>query len=124
MTGEKEISDRALEALFSETGEQESALSDDLQARILADSDAVQAGFLATEPVSNEMVLPLSVFFRAIGGWGGVGGLAVASAAGVWIGFANPSVVSPDLTTDAFDIATEDGFGALLPGDALFFEEG
>ncbi|WP_121062085.1 hypothetical protein [Chachezhania antarctica] len=66
---------------------------DDLMARVLADA--------AAEQPKTAHIIPLAVRRRAprrfagqlraqLGGWAGLGGLAAACAAGVWIGFAPP----------------------------------
>ena len=85
----------------------------DLRHRVLADAAQVQAGF---EPPMRRVAgaAPAGGWFRqvsnALGGWAGLGGLATACAAGVWIGFAPPAtwpdpaslVIQEDSSFDLF----------------------
>lgn len=73
-----------------------------LSARMSADADQVQAGFLAAALTAQSSVAPASVvpgiwaqLSNVLGGWPTLGGLATSCAVGVWIGFAPPSFL-PD----------------------------
>lgn len=84
--------DGALMTLFAEARETGAVPSDDLMARILADAAAVDA---ARHPAPET---PGTGFWAglvaAVGGWPGLGGLAAATVAGLWIGIAPPSGLS------------------------------
>lgn len=59
-----------------------------------ADIDPEQAGVTATQHRGSAWFADSGIWqqFRAgLGGWAGLGGLATACAAGVWIGFSPPS---------------------------------
>lgn len=84
--------DEFLDDLFVRAQKAEASPQDDLVARVLADADAVQAGFR----VSTAATAPAGLWARmldALGGWPAVSGLAAATVAGVWIGVAPPASV-------------------------------
>lgn len=64
--------------------------SDDLMARILADAALHQP--VPTQPMTHTPVRPglRERVLGVLGGWRAVAGLATATVAGVWIGFAAP----------------------------------
>ncbi|GAA6179342.1 hypothetical protein NBRC116594_07800 [Shimia sp. NS0008-38b] len=65
------------------------APSPDLLARVLADAEAVQAELAATPAAASVAVQKTGLwqaFLAAVGGWGALGGVAMAGVAGVWIG--------------------------------------
>ncbi|MEX0287356.1 MAG: hypothetical protein AB3N23_22340 [Paracoccaceae bacterium] len=108
-----------LDELFAEARDPEP--SDQLIDRVLADAAEVQAGF-------EDEALPFhapSLFAQvreALGGWAGLGGLATACAAGLWIGIAPPSNwadpvvwISADQTT--FDLFQGEDVALLLDGE-------
>ena len=67
-----------------------------LRTRILADADAVQAGFAAESGAATVPTPGIwAQFLGVLGGWPALGGLAVACATGVWIGLMPPSFL-PD----------------------------
>ena len=83
-----------LEALFSAARADRPVPSGALQARVLADAVAVQDGVTAAAHAApSRAARPgwIAQIAAALGGWPGIGGLATACAAGVWIGFAPPS---------------------------------
>jgi len=85
--------DTALEALFADA-RAETAPSDDLIARVLADADAVQAGF--AEPVAAPPAPTRGWFAEVIaslGGWAGASGVALAGVTGIMLGFYAPDIV-------------------------------
>ncbi|WP_027236874.1 hypothetical protein [Leisingera caerulea] len=84
-----------LEDLFAAARSQRPGMPAPLNAAILADAAREQAGFRAAWP-ERAVRQPLwRQLIEAIGGWPAMGGLAAASAAGLWIGIAPPSFV-PD----------------------------
>lgn len=85
--------EKMLDELFAEAREQTPMAGDAFLARIEADAAAVAARW-ADRPVHPRRRGPLRAFVAALaGGWAGLGGLAVATAAGLWIGLAPPTVV-------------------------------
>lgn len=122
---EKNLSDMDLDSLFAEAKATTPALSDGLQARILADAQDIQSAARAPVAVQRSIEPAGSRLLRAIGGWGGLGGLTMATVAGLWIGFSNPTLVSPGLSgTELSEVTEDDLFGDILLGDSLFFDEG
>lgn len=126
MTGKPDISDERLQSLFDEVRKNRPEVSDSLYARILHDAGVVQKDVVPEQVTGAPGVL--SSMLRAIGGWGSLGGMVAAAAAGIWIGFSNPTLVAPSLESDNTvqnseffdDLAS----GELMFGDSLFFEEG
>jgi hypothetical protein len=90
-------------------------------ARVLADAEAVQAGFQAAIPVSRAAPRGgfLSGLSAVFGGWAGLSGMATATIAGLWIGFAGADQLG---TVAASYIGGTDTLGTvnLLP-DGDFF---
>ena len=84
----------ALDALFAEARDVMPRPGDDLMARILADAAT------AMRPVAAPVAAPVWApgptrsgwrsTLAAIGGWPALGGMALATMAGVWIGVAPP----------------------------------
>lgn len=107
-------SDKELDLLLQSTAA-EVVPSEALLARVMADADEVLAE-RRREPV--EAPAPrgwLSTMLNTVGGWPAVAGLATATVAGVWIGYAQPSsfgeVANGALATEAFY-----DLGDLMPG--------
>lgn len=93
MKTDAEIDD-VLEAVFAAGRTAAPEPSAAFLARVLAEAEAVQAGFGAAgfgaaerRPAPARQGLWSGVL-AALGGWGGAGGLASAAMAGVWLGFA------------------------------------
>lgn len=107
--------DTELEAFFGAARDTAPVPGDDLVARVLADAAAVQ-------PRQQRIARPArQSWFRALGGWPSLAGLATATIAGVTIGVADPATVG-DLAFyglgDGYDFSTlGDGFN-------LGFEDG
>lgn len=81
--------DGALEGFFAAGRNAAPEPSAAFLARVLAEAEAVQAGFGAGERRAAPARQGLwSGVLAALGGWGGAGGLASAAMAGVWLGFA------------------------------------
>ncbi|MCA0271379.1 MAG: hypothetical protein LCH69_04845 [Proteobacteria bacterium] len=86
---EDDPNDRGLEAFFAAGRDRAPAPSDALMARVLADAEAEMvrpAEVAVLRPAARPSRLAAAI--ASIGGWAGLGGLATATAAGVWIGFA------------------------------------
>ena len=77
--------DAALDALFAEARARPERVPADLVARVLADAEAIRPGARRQGWVAG--------FMGAIGGWPSAAGLAAASAAGLYIGYAAPEAV-------------------------------
>jgi len=84
--------DDFLDDLLAHARKSESAPDDDLVARVLADAEAVQAGFPGSPAAGSPPGL-LARILDTLGGWPAVSGLAAATVAGVWIGVAPPASV-------------------------------
>ena len=87
--------DDMLDDIFASSRSAPCVPDEALTARVLADAQAIQAGFAAT-PLPEQPGL-WSRILDALGGWPSVGGLATATIAGVWIGVVPPQSVS-DIT--------------------------
>ncbi len=121
------LDDAALNALFKAGSRPQPSAA--LTARILRDAATHQPQ--AAQPVVPERGL-FATLAAVFGGWPTLGGLATATLAGLYIGFAQPDLLGQTLDqpldqTDAdfvLDLTEEDALLGLFPGDALFFEEG
>lgn len=90
------MTDSELDNLFASARAETVAPSDALLARIVADAGAVgDARVLPAQPVLGFWQTLRAV----IGGWPALGGMATATLAGVWIGFAPPPVIDALATT-------------------------
>lgn len=113
---EDDLNDTGLEAFFAAGLDHAPVPSESLLARVMADAEAEMA-----RPVvaAASRAVPKPGFFKtamaALGGWAGLGGLATATAAGVWIGFAG--LADPFGATGLFaqDLSVE-----LMPGTDSF----
>lgn len=84
------LDQNTLEALFAEDASGEFQPSLDFLARVEADAERIQEGFLDERaPVKRERFW--QVLVASIGGWRAVAGLATATVVGVWIGINPPS---------------------------------
>ena len=97
------------------------ARTDDLLAGVAArdarPDDAVLARFEATARAMQPRQVPSRPgLFDLLGGWLGLGGLATATAAGLWLGIAPPEALSPVLGSP---VTLE-----LLPDTLAILEEG
>ncbi|WP_377507466.1 hypothetical protein [Octadecabacter sp. R77987] len=79
--------DKMLDDLFAQARGRDVVPSDALMARISADATALA-------PSAPRLATPRGGFFAtlvgALGGWAAIGGLAAATVAGLWLGFAPP----------------------------------
>ena len=109
-----------LDGLFAEAKADRPVVDERLTARIIADAQALQqsAPVLQPERVAER---PFARALEFLGGWPALGGLVTAAVTGIYIGFAQPS-----LLTGTIDDVSEPGFAtsSFLPGDDMFFEEG
>lgn len=125
MIDNKHLCDAELDALFEVAAGDTVEPSGELLARVIADAE-----FVANE---REKVThsngkagthrKLAAFLRGIGGWPAVAGLAAATVAGVWIGYAPPDALYG--ISDAY-LAGATGFGVddFLPSYDTIFDEG
>jgi hypothetical protein len=105
--------DAALDALFGAARATRPDPSAALLARIAADAEALaadRARQAAARPARGGMF----GWLPAIGGWPALAGLATATVAGLWIGYAQPDLGAVTLIGSA-DEGTYD-IGGLLPG--------
>ncbi len=111
------LDEGALDALFDAAPKP--APSAALTARILRDAQAHQ-------PQTAPPALPQRGLFgalaNALGGWPTLGGLATATLAGLYIGIAQPDLLSGQIIGVTADATEEDALTGLLPGDSLFFD--
>ena len=113
-----------LESIFAAARSGRPSPSAGLTARILADAEAVQAAFQpAPAPVRPRR---WSGWIAAMGGNGVLAGLATATLAGLWLGFAQPAPVSTLTQTVSDAFAADAGLGAveLIPPLDSFGLEG
>lgn len=78
-----------LDRLFAEARAEQHLPGDDLMARLMA--DAARNAPLRAAPIGPEKRFGgVMGFLAALGGWPALGGLAMATLAGLWIGIAPP----------------------------------
>ncbi len=101
-----------LDNLLAQTALMKPVVPQDLMARVMIDAEQVQ-------PRSNDVArrgIWASVL-DMIGGWPGVGGLALAGVAGLWIGVAPPVGLESMATTVLGSTQTVDLFGGDMLGN-------
>ncbi|WP_050931423.1 hypothetical protein [Aestuariivita boseongensis] len=86
------LTDTELDALFKAAQRSEPGPSPEWTDRVFRDAQRVLAGPVAVPPPSL-----WSQVVSALGGWQGMGGLAAASAAGLWIGISPPALLDEPL---------------------------
>lgn len=118
-----DMRDNELELFFEAARADAPEPSDGLMARILADAEAQMPVAQATGEGALRRPGLWAGVLAAIGGWPAVAGLATATVAGIWIGYAQPGGVET-LTTDL--LGTSDGYDVvdLLPSYDGFLGEG
>jgi hypothetical protein len=104
----------ALDALFGAARKAHPEPSAALLARIAADAEAVAADRARQAVARPARGGALRGWLSALGGWPAVAGLATATVAGVWIGYAQPDLGSVMLIGTADEGAYD--IGGLLPG--------
>ncbi len=105
------LSDASLDALFAASRDQVPEMSDGFLDRIAADAAQVRMPAPIDQPSLWERALD------ALGGWPSLGGLATAAVAGVYIGFADPTV----LEVMGLDVEAETS--ETLLDDFAFFDD-
>lgn len=114
---EQEHDDTGIEAFFDAARSHAPVPSEALMARIL--TDAGPFGKCTTSPVAEGLWQKISA---ALCGWQGIGGLATAAAAGLWIGFAglaDPATLSGgviDLGAEQVELMPDGEVFALAAG--------
>ena len=126
---DKSLSDMDhLEDLFAAARSEPAQLPQALQAAMLADAQQVQQDRVdarvpgGCEPGLNPQSLPTRLwqqFISAVGGWPALGGLAVASLSGLWIGLAPPSFL-PDPVESFASYSSGSLLGSDLDYDVSF----
>jgi len=98
MTEMRKDEDTVLDLFFAEARQMAPEPSAAFLGRVLADAEAMQAGFLAApaQPAVTRAARfgVLGTLLALFGGWGGLGGMATAAVAGVWIGFAGSGTLA------------------------------
>ena len=94
----------------------------ELLARVLADAEKHQLEAPALAPVRGQSRGRWAQFLSAIGGWPSLTGLAAATVAGVWIGFAAGSTMLPYGAAALSDEGAESYLSYMTAGD--FTDEG
>ncbi|SFS02440.1 hypothetical protein [Yoonia litorea] len=89
----KRPNDDMLDALFSEARQQSPDVPNDLMARVLADAHHVQTKTSVVDKWPQRPQRLRDQLYDMLGGWVGLGGLTVATIAGLWIGVAPPAGV-------------------------------
>ena len=113
-----------LDDLFDLASADSEQPSGDLMMRILNDADEQitlnnEPAFVAAPSLFNSLM-------DMVGGWKAIGGLATATATGLWMGISPPSAFE-DFTSDYYSTASVEETGAtidnLLGFDTQFLEE-
>lgn len=112
---DKDIDD-GLNALLAQAKATQPAASDALLARINADANRVQPRPAPSRPTLWRQLLDMAPTRQS---WQLAGGLAVAAIAGIYIGFANPTII-PSWANDEMTADISD----LFVSDTAFFDEG
>lgn len=94
-----------LEDLFAAARSARPPLPEHLNAEILADAAQLQPVRPAPAPRRSPPLPRWRQLLAAVGGWPAAGGLAMASAAGLWLGLAPPSFVPDPVALAGLDAA-------------------
>lgn len=119
MADKRELDDADLDGLFAAARDETPMPSAELVGRVLADAEAVQAGFVAPAAARPARFGGL---IAALGGWPALAGLATAAVAGITIGIVSPETVDT-LSGGALGLAGYD-VNDLLPSYADLLGEG
>ena len=96
----RDLDDSELDLLFEAARDVGPLPSPDLLARVLAEAEALQPRppeLAAPVPPQGARAVSAGLvggLLAAIGGWAAVAGLATATLAGVWIGYAHPDLAA------------------------------
>ena len=118
------LSTAELDGLLAEAASLATTPSSDLMQRIIADADAVtDAEKIRPEPAHQPQRRGLLAgLLAAIGGWPAMAGLATATVAGVWIGYASPDTLD-GIASGLLPSRTAYEVGDFMPTlDELFYE--
>ncbi|MFS4582530.1 hypothetical protein [Phaeobacter sp. C3_T13_0] len=117
-----------LDDLFAGARADAPALSDTLEMAILDEADAVQSAILDRSSVQSDLaavttsgaavpagpvdmggrfIAGLRDLLAGLGGWPALGGLATASAAGLWIGLAPPSFLPDPVSLAGIELSAD-----------------
>lgn len=124
MADDTMITDQELEQFFEAGRAGAPVPSDDLMARVLADAAALQA-----RPAPVVPPVPRAGWVQRVltqlGGWPAVAGLATATMAGVWIGYAAPAGLD-SLTASVWPGSADSGYDVvdMIPSLSGFLVEG
>ncbi len=116
MTDKNIPTEAELEALFAEAAGAPAVPSAALLDRVMADADRISGARVPPHPGW------LAALIATLGGWPAVAGLATATVAGIWIGYAAPDTLNQ--LTDGYLAAGSYQFGDLLPAVDLPAKEG
>ena len=124
MAEKNKLSNAELDGLLAEAASQATTPSSDLMQRIIADADAVaEAKEVKPKPAPQPRRRGiLGGLLAAIGGWPAMAGLATATVAGVWIGYASPDTLD-GIANGLLTSRTAYEVGDFMPTlDDLFYE--
>jgi len=113
-----------LDGLLAEAASLATTPSSELMQRVIADADAVaEAKKVTSKPTPQPRRRGLLAGLLAgIGGWPAIAGLATATVAGVWIGYASPETLD-GITNGLLTSRTAYEVGDFMPTlDDLFYE--
>lgn len=94
---DKDLNETALDDFFAAARADMPDPSGAFLARVLAEAEATQAGFARRRGAAPRVSAKggfLSGLSGVFGGWAGLGGMATATLAGLWIGFAGADQLS------------------------------
>jgi hypothetical protein len=124
IAGENALDEAEMDDLLAQAARVETVPSADLIARVMADADAVaDAGEPTPEPGAQSQTRSLrGGLLAAIGGWPALAGLATATVAGLWIGYASPDTLD-GIASGLVASQTTYEVGDFMPTlDDLFYE--
>ena len=112
--------ERDLDEMLADARARRGDLPDGLAARMMADAAQVQSDLAPRAPAQRPGFW--AQLRGALGGWPGLGGLATACAAGVWIGLAPPAFLPDPVDLvyqgeDELDVMGGAGLGEFLSED-------
>lgn len=124
MAEKNTLSNAELDGLLAEAASLATTPGSELMQRIIADADAVAAAKeVKPEPAQQPRRRGiLAGLLAGIGGWPAIAGLATATVAGVWIGYASPDTLD-GITGGLLTSQTAYEVGDFMPTlDDLFYE--
>lgn len=123
MAEKNTLSNAELDGLLAEAASLATTPSSELMQRVIADADAVaEAGEVKSIPAQPRRRGFIAGLLAGIGGWPAIAGLATATVAGVWIGYASPETLD-GITNGLLTSRTVYEVGDFMPTlDDLFYE--